>query len=286
MQAPVKKKERHEDKRFPISVYKLSNKVELMPHFHEDLEIMYIKRGELEITLGPDRYRAQKGDIFFPGIDHVHSTNAAAGKRCIYYALVFDKSIFDMLNLNSYYIKYIHPFISGTTEPPASVHPGDEIYDYIQSSVELIIEEISRKEEAYEIYVVTAIERLFAAFARNTAIKPQRLTIKDKQILDDVMGYIKDNYLESVGLAGIARFMNMSKGYLCRKIRLITGRPFTQLVNMYRINRAEAMLTGTDLPVSEIANKAGFNNLSYFNRMFLHYTGVVPSSVRSRDKRE
>ena len=59
-----------------------------------------------------------------------------------------------------------------------------------------------------------------------------------------------------------------------------------EYLNQYRLNMAARQLTATDLPVTTIALESGFNNISYFNRVFKKYFGITPREFRTPDPKD
>ena len=284
MYQPVKKIEDHEDISFPLSIYKLSHKIGLLPHYHDNFEIIYIKKGELTISIGQNSYHAKEGSIYFPNTYQVHSTNSIAGKKCIFYAIVFDGRILDMINTNSYYSYFIRPFIDGSIRLPESISQENSIYPELKDSVDMMIKEYYSKKLAYEIYLTTSIERIFASLIRLRSLDnntiDNKFSFTYKKLLDDLMKYIEKRYTDEITLDDISSYLNINKYYFCRVIKKLTGKSFIQLLNMYRVKQAEMLLKDPMITVYEIAERSGFRNLSYFNRIFLRYTGSIPSKSR------
>ena len=197
MNIPEKKLEDHEDHTFPLSIYRLGISEELPPHYHDNFEILFVKAGEMSITIGSKTYLAEKGSIFFVNMYQVHSAVSKEKKRCVFYAIVFDKSIFDMINTNIYYIEYIKPFVDGQERFPENISFDSDLYADIRSSLELILDEYKRKDLAYEIFIKTAIERLYASLVRHNKILTEnvsnKLSIANKDLLDMLYTYIKEN---------------------------------------------------------------------------------------------
>ena len=69
-----------------------------------------------------------------------------------------------------------------------------------------------------------------------------------------------------------SHFMKFFKNYM--------GSSFIEYLNDYRLTMAEQMLRNTDDSVLEIAGKSGFDNLSYFNRIFKKKYGASPGKWR------
>jgi AraC family transcriptional regulator, transcriptional activator of pobA len=91
----------------------------------------------------------------------------------------------------------------------------------------------------------------------------------------------KQDRLLSAG--DIASEMAMSTHYLAEMLRNLTGMNTQQHIHAYIIEKAKALLVNTELSVSEIAYRLGFEYPQYFNRLFKNKTGHTPVEFRSRN---
>lgn len=74
--------------------------------------------------------------------------------------------------------------------------------------------------------------------------------------------------------------MNLSQSQLLRKLKALTNLTIVEFIRQYRLQRAAAMLVAQEKAVSEIALEVGFENMSYFSKVFQEEFGVVPSEYR------
>lgn len=74
----------------------------------------------------------------------------------------------------------------------------------------------------------------------------------------------------------------MNPQYLCRIFKQITSLSPIDYVNYLRIEQACTLLTTTTMPIIEIALDCGFNDCSYFARVFQKRKGVAPSEYRKQ----
>ncbi len=74
--------------------------------------------------------------------------------------------------------------------------------------------------------------------------------------------------------------LHMSRTRLHRKLKLYYGTHFTQLLTDFRLHQAKALLTSSELTVSEITYEVGFKDPSYFVRTFRKVEGVTPRRYR------
>ena len=120
-----------------------------------------------------------------------------------------------------------------------------------------------------------AILRLAAEQKRENATK------KHERIIKAVKEYVEQNYAKKISLVDAAASVYLSPSYLSKLIKLRTGQSFRYLVNMARIAEAMRLLENTDKPLAEIAFLTGFEDHSYFTKVFKRHTQMNPSDYRS-----
>jgi len=94
-----------------------------------------------------------------------------------------------------------------------------------------------------------------------------------------VLQYIQHNY-RNLTLSALAEFFHYSEPYLCTLIKQNTGQNFTDLVKDLRLSDAVDYLTNTDMRISEIAEKIGYNSSDHFSRVFRSRYHVSPQQYR------
>ena len=88
------------------------------------------------------------------------------------------------------------------------------------------------------------------------------------------------NYSRNISLESLARLYFMNSKYLGRLFRQQTGLTFHQYLNTVRLDHAEAQLSQTRLSVIRIALDCGFQNVTYFNRVFASRHRIPPLQYR------
>lgn len=109
------------------------------------------------------------------------------------------------------------------------------------------------------------------------------LSERDGNRMDQVIQFLLQERNRPISLQEGADKANMSKEAFCRFFKLRTRKTFTQYLQQLRINEAQKLLLETDLSISTIAFRVGFENLSYFNRAFKAILGVTPRDLRRRE---
>ncbi|MCI8893818.1 MAG: AraC family transcriptional regulator [Lachnospiraceae bacterium] len=99
-----------------------------------------------------------------------------------------------------------------------------------------------------------------------------------------VLRYIEDHY-RSGTLTELAGQMNQSVAGLSRFIKKQTGWNFRQLLQQKRLNQAVFLLTTTNVTIEEILVAVGYDNSSYFHRIFRERYGTTPKKYRVERKK-
>jgi YesN/AraC family two-component response regulator len=118
------------------------------------------------------------------------------------------------------------------------------------------------------------IERDLQGIAKHAA-KPT-----DQPELNNVIDRILLHYDEPLSLASLAEWVSMDPSYLSDLFRKKTGVTLTNFLQNVRIESAKVMLTETAATIGEIAEKVGFANDNYFNKIFRKWTGSSPGDYR------
>ena len=97
--------------------------------------------------------------------------------------------------------------------------------------------------------------------------------------------YINDGSLDANGLPSVgdlAKRLNISTRYLTDLLKVETGKTAIELIHVALINEAKSRLRKNDKSISEIAYDLGFENMSYFSRLFKRETGMPPSAYKNQ----
>ncbi|KQT16089.1 transcriptional regulator [Chryseobacterium sp. Leaf404] len=110
----------------------------------------------------------------------------------------------------------------------------------------------------------------------NSEIMPYTIISKNKTRLENIFTFVEKNYDKEIKIEDVAKLANLTLPAFCNFFKKATQITFTEFVNRYRINKA-CLLMAQDKSISECSYSCGFNNVTYFNRMFKKYTSKTPS---------
>lgn len=95
-----------------------------------------------------------------------------------------------------------------------------------------------------------------------------------------VCNFLENHFAESITLKQVADLIPLTENNFCNFFKKATGKTFSDYLNAIRINRSCQLLLQTDKLINSIAFECGFENLSYFNRVFLKKKGMTPKAFR------
>lgn len=104
----------------------------------------------------------------------------------------------------------------------------------------------------------------------------------NKEITIQVLRYIEDNYKDA-SLNTIASILHYDLAWLSREIKRKTGKTFKELLQEKRLSQAIYLLSNTSMRVDEIAEAVGYQNISYFHRIFFQKYACTPKQYRKKD---
>ena len=94
-----------------------------------------------------------------------------------------------------------------------------------------------------------------------------------------VLRYVDGHYVDG-SLQEAAGMLHCDISSLSREIRRKTGKTYTELVQEKRLNQAAFLLRTTERKVEDIALAVGYENISYFHRIFRREYGLSPRQFR------
>ncbi len=104
--------------------------------------------------------------------------------------------------------------------------------------------------------------------------------VKHADAVYSVIEYIKGNYQKKISLEEIADYTYLSKTYLSSLFKKETGRSISEYINIVRVEKSKPLLIENNLSIIEVANMCGFEDQSYFTKVFKGIAGITPKKYR------
>ena len=104
---------------------------------------------------------------------------------------------------------------------------------------------------------------------------------KYDEVIQKATEYIKNNYMNKITLESVAAHVYLSPSYLSRIFKEKTGQNFNGYLNSIRVSRAKQMLSEENADLVSVSIAVGYDDRSYFSKVFKRITGLTPHSFKA-----
>ncbi|WP_296971652.1 helix-turn-helix domain-containing protein [Tepidanaerobacter sp. EBM-38] len=104
------------------------------------------------------------------------------------------------------------------------------------------------------------------------------------QVFEEAIEYINDNFDKDITLEDVSGYVHISPYHFSHELKKFTGMNFIEYLTKTRIKEAKKLLLTTDLSIGEISNQVGYDDPSYFGRVFKSMEGMPPSKFKVSKK--
>ncbi|MCC8023658.1 MAG: AraC family transcriptional regulator [Clostridiales bacterium] len=273
---------------FPISLYHVTKdhpRYRMPCHWHREMELIRVVKGEILFLLNDTSYRAGPGDVLFIAGGVLHS--ASVPPDCVYDCLVFDLEsllgvrsergsnweLDDILERRM----LVQPLFHQTQQTVCET--AWRLFDIMQEQAPGY--ELAIRGQLYQMLSEIIRRRLYIVSDAHARSQQDRL-----HRLKKTLRLIESDYMEPLSLEDLSQAAGMSPKYFCRFFRQMTRRTPIDYLNYYRVERACDMFRTRDISVTEAAYRCGFNDAGYFSRTFKKYKGTTPKQFSMQMKQQ
>lgn len=228
-------------------------------NWHADPEIQLCLEGEGTVLINGVRYDFRAGDLAAVNPDELHYTDT--GTRLVYACLIIRADFWRQMGIDPETIRLSPRFRNDRITAlfralDALYGAGDPLRTARLNGIVL------------QIVIALCEDHGVPGAARPGS--------RGFEAVKGAVRYIREHYAEKLTLDAIARAVCVDKYTLCREFKAFTGQTPVSYINAYRCGRA-AELLAAGATVGEAATACGFENLSYFTKIFKRCRGILPS---------
>lgn len=283
-EAVLKEQEPHGTALFPLRVHEFVSDTTLSErvatHWHPEYELLVVTVGQALLHINGHSYQIQKDDVAIIQPDQLHAITAKIGTPFGFYAVVFDPIFLQSAVPDGIQQQYL----SQPLQTPVVIAPDHRFASELNRELATIRQEFATESPAYTLQIKG---HLFLAWSwlAQLADPKQAQEVSGGVAVDltkDIIAYIQQHYAQHLSLTILADYFNLSKSHLCRLFKKTTKMALTDYINATRITRSTELLRTTTESISTIAGQVGFNNISYYNKLFHRRLQMTPSEYRQR----
>lgn len=276
----------HGNPLFPYITYPCSIPLDfaVVPlHWHDEMEIIYIKKGTGIITADFVPHTVEAGAIalILPG--QLHSIEQFENAAMEYENIIFHPGMLISKKTDTSNTELLSPLLSGSLSLPLLYTPGSPCYDEIAACIDAN-DEISRTNPpGYQLFIKSQLFMLFFILCNRCRLaEPPKKDYKSLEKMKLILKYIENYYMDKITIEDIAREAALSKSHFMKYFKQTMGTSFIDYLNEYRLTMASRLLVSSESSVLDIASECGFENLSYFNRTFKRRFSCTPREYRKK----
>lgn len=272
-------------------------------HWHSEMELIYVKKGSASISIDLQDYVVNAGSIavILPG--HIHGIsqntcdfNAKTDKKELLHCTVsnnehtleYENIIFNLNMLlpkqgDNMTANFFKKLLDNHTRCPYVINSDIPDFSKIISCIDRADDICQTFPSGYNLAIRSCLYEFF--YHLNTFISTsskENITAAPELLerMKTITKYIELHYSEEITIKKMADICNISHSHFMKFFKTHMGTSFIDYLNDYRLLIACRMLTTSSDSITEIAGKCGFDNVSYFNRIFKKKYHITPKQMR------
>ena len=276
---------------YPVNVFYLDLRKSYMNrirwHWHEEMEILILNDGLAEVSTDDASYSLKPGQGIIINQNVMHSIYSQNQENCTFYSFVFHPDFLFGHKTSYLQTQFLLPVQNSRLFKMLVLNESNAWHERMLDAVNDAIAVNMIKPFGYEVatkgHLCRFWSELIEKLPQMDTAPPPNVSL-DEQRVKEAMLYIRTHHAEPISLDEIAESVHISKSECCRCFaRTLQMSPFEYLMK-YRIFEAtKKMMEHPHEPMSiaDLALSVGFNNASYFNKIFKKYLGCTPTYYRT-----
>lgn len=255
-------------------------------HTHNYVEVIYMCKGSTKHIVNGEEITLKQGELLFLNQNAKQEIMpAGADDIAVNFIILpgfFDRSL-EMMGVEDNAIRnFILGCMQGKDDTISYLHfkVADvlPVQNLIENLIWSLLNETPGKRSINQITMGLLILQLMNYTDRVEVGKNHF----DQELMLSVYRYIEDNYKDGE-LRELAASMGYDVYWLSRAVKRIVGKTYTDLVQDKRMSQSAYLLATTHISISDIGIHVGYDNSSYFYRLFKEYYGMSPKEYRSEN---
>lgn len=253
-------------------------------HHHVDMELNYIYSGSCTFVINGREITLKKGDLCILDSDVWHSATSYKKEHDIVINIVFRRQFFDgvflsRLSQQGVVASFLVDAVSRNRRHDKYLIFHTQNEPKIHSLIQFLLCEYFDRSSCYGELIKAYATALFLELVNVMHSQAERTISGNNEILVPVLQYLEKNY-KTCTLTQLAEKFGYNPNYLSAQLKHITGCSFVELKNSQQFFEAAFLLANTECAISEIMEKIGCSNRTFFYRKFEQIYGMTPREYR------
>ena len=265
---------------YPYTFHHVDMTKTLVPwHWHEALEFNFVAEGSVKVSSPGQTLTFQKNEAFFTNSNVL--TTVVNVENC-----VLDSHLFHPVFLGGHFksvfeTKYLNPVIQNRKLELICIRGQTDAQRKILGKLRQLSALQAQPDVEFQTRnLLSEIWLLLLEDIRSAGSSLYNSVPKNSDRILTMMAFIQENFAEKLTLEQIADAAAVSTRECLRCFRSAIGQSPMEYLIDYRVRAAKKLLESTDLSITEIALRCGFNSNSYFTKLFHRTCGKTPNAYR------
>lgn len=274
---------------------------ELPMHSHDFIELVFVVSGSATHLFHSERYgeihyKVNPGDVFIINSDERHTYKLEAGEQIEvinlqFYPQIIDWSILhvpESTQLMDFF--YVQPFLGAEARFASILKLSPTETEEVRTMINKIEHEFHAKLPGYTSLIKLMLTELILRLSRFYASNPKQTlelsrlskgqALMEDQMFKRMLGFVERHYNSQITLEELAELASCSTRQVTRIFKQMTGTTVINYLHKLRIDKSKQLLLTREDKVAAIGTEVGFNDISFFNKVFKKAVGVSPSAFR------
>ena len=254
---------------------------------HDYFEVVYVISGEISCQIAERSFKCKEDELIVIGSSVYHRIwrhTHAQPKIC---TMCFMPEVICEAGINGHQAEFLMPFylqdfdfpfvVPSRTGIPAEVYALiRRVYAALPATTRL--ERLSVR--TYLKMALILLVNYYSAYLGNWAANnPTQQALRR---IVPIFEFLETHYNQGISVEDAAELLDISKPHFMRVFKQATGQSFLSYLNHLRIAKAQALLTSSDKPISQLSQEVGFCDQSYFGSVFRKTVHMTPLTYRRR----
>lgn len=250
-------------------------------HTHDYVEVIYMCAGQTVHIVNGKKLRLEQGELLFLNQSAVHQVCRAGAQDVAVNFIVLPEFFSTPLTMiggeQTPLRKFLVDCLCGQGTGAGYLHfrvsEVKPIQNLLENLLWILMRDTPNKRKMSQMTMALLLMQILA--------HTDALTTGDREdaVVWQVLRYVEERYTGG-SFGELVELLHYDPSWLSREIKRKTGKTYTQLVQDKRLTQAAFLLRNTDRTVAEIASAVGYENISYFHRLFSHAYGRSPKHYR------
>lgn len=246
---------------------KSQSPLQCFAHLHYHIEMGIVFEGKTKVYIDSKEYDMEGGDLFICFPNQIHQYETIKQEKHILF--IFNPDI--LPEFSKHFITLIP-----NSSVIKNISADSEIISLMEKISEVYHDNTPYKNTIIRGYLLALFGKIFS-IAELTDIKN-----RDIKTLGMILNYCEKNYDQPLTLSAVERALHISKFHISHTLNTKLRIGFNDYINSLRVSNACKYLLTTDMSVTEISERVGFNTPRTFNRAFSKYMGTTPTGYRHK----